>query len=80
MRRLESGVYETDDRQYRIERIDSLGEGWSVTKQQYVETTSSVWVITQRPITPNGEWYELEEFKTKKEAMAGLMLLRGSVK
>lgn len=72
MKRIESGVYETEDGKYRVERIDSLGEGWSVTKQQYVDTTSSVWVITQRPVTPNGEWEELQEFATKKAAVEAL--------
>jgi hypothetical protein len=72
MKRIESGVYQTNDGQYRVERVDSLGEGWSVKEQRYVETTSSVWVITQRPVTPNGEWEELEEFPTKKEAVARL--------
>jgi hypothetical protein len=72
MKRIESGVYETDDGEYRVERVDSLGEGWSVTKQQYVETTTSVWVVTQRPVNPNGEWEEIQEFATKKEAVASL--------
>jgi hypothetical protein len=72
MKRISSGVYQTNDGQYRVERIDSLGEGWSVKEQRYVETTSSVWVITQRPVTPNSEWEELEEFRTKKEAVARL--------
>lgn len=72
MKLIESGVYQTNDGQYRVERVDSLGEGWSVSKQQYVETTSSVWVITQRPITPGGEWYEIGEFPTKKAAVEDL--------
>lgn len=69
MKRLESGVYETNDGQYRVERVDSLGEGWSASKQQFVETTTSVWVITQRPVNPRGEWEEIEEFATKKAAV-----------
>lgn len=72
MKRISDGVYQTNDGQYRVERIDSLGEGWSVTRRQFVETTTSVWVITQRPVNPRGEWEEIEEFSTKKAAVENL--------
>jgi hypothetical protein len=73
LRRLASGLYETRDGRYRVERVDSLGEGWSQPKQQYVEVTTSVWVITEQPTTPGGEWVEISgAHTTKRNAVAWL--------
>lgn len=73
LRRVESGVYETPDGRYRVERIDSLGESWSNAHGQWVESTSSIWVVTKRPAHEAGEWVEVsQEYDRKREAVAAL--------
>jgi hypothetical protein len=73
MKRIESGVYETPDGRYRIERIDSLGDGWSESRQQTVlEVTTSTWVITERPERAEAEWPERGEYPTKRAAVEAL--------
>lgn len=74
LRRIAPGVYEHPDGQYRVERMDSLGDGWSQARQTVVvETTSSMWVVTERPAREDGEWEEVSlEQPTKRAAVADL--------
>jgi hypothetical protein len=65
LRRIETGVYEHPLGQYRVERIDSLGDG-----PRQLETTTSIWVVTERPVGPRGEWEEISlELPTKRAAV-----------
>jgi len=68
LRRIESGIYEHPLGRYRVERVDSLGEGWSQSRQQYVETTTSVWVVAERD--QYDRWEEIAgDFMTKRAAV-----------
>jgi hypothetical protein len=68
LRRIEAGVYEHPLGRYRVERIDSLGDG-----ERKLEVTTSAWAVTERPVRPNGEWEEiLSDYPTKAAAVAAL--------
>jgi hypothetical protein len=74
LRRVEPGVYEHPDGRYRVERIDSMGEGWSQARQEFVyDVTTSSWVVTERPEDPRGEWEEVTlEWPSKRAAVDAL--------
>jgi len=71
LKRIEAGVYEHPSGEYRVERIDSLGEAadWR-NPNEWV--TTSVWVVTERPADEAGEWHEIVERDTKRECVEEL--------
>lgn len=64
LRRIESGLYETPDGRYRVERVDSMGE-W--------DTTSSTWVVTTGGRPDDTRWeHEVHEAPTKRACVEWL--------
>ena len=56
LKKIEAGVYETPDGQYRIERVGSVGE-WE-------DTTTYVWTLSEWKF---GQWDEIGEAQTRRE-------------
>lgn len=56
LKKIEAGVYETLDGQYRIERAGSLGE-WE-------DATTYVWTLS---VWKFGQWDEIGEAQTRRE-------------
>lgn len=70
MKKIEAGVYEDPSGAFRAERVDSITEYWSIREQRFIEGTSSVWVVTERPNERGeGEWLEIAERQTKRDCV-----------